>query len=128
LSCHEDLELFDDSVLGLRSASTADRIVIAVALVVGLSSMKVFGGLQGSELRGNASMMLIGLAIMGICGLPALCRIVGARAKQEMDATWHALQVFCHSPPTVPPGSRAPWSARSRYGDAGNRRAPLCGA
>jgi uncharacterized membrane protein YhdT len=126
LSSLAEQKRFKEAVYDIRWAAGFDWMLVIAGIVVGLFAMKVFAGLLGSPLRGNGSMMMMGLAIIGICAIPAALRLGKvSSAKEELDGVWHALHVFCHSPPTVPLGSRAPWSVRSRYGDAENRRGYL---
>lgn len=126
LSSGDERKRFAGAISGLRSAANSEWLVIGAGVAASLLAMKVFGSLDGSEFRGNIAVLLVGAAILGVTGLPAGVRLSRVNsAKEELDAVWHALHVFCHSPPTVPVGSRAPWSARSRFGDAENRRSYL---
>jgi len=126
LSTQEEVRRFSAAVADLRSSPTSELLVCGSGLAGSLLAMQVLSGLHGQQLRGNAGMFFVAFGIVGVTAVPAAVRLLRApSAKEELDAAWHALHAFCHSPPTVPLGSRAPWSARSRFGDAENRRSYL---
>ena len=120
------LEDYKAALFSLRKLSGDHLDVVLFALVAACASMWEFGEVRGGSLRGTYQMTMIGIVIMSIFGIPAILKMVFSRfSEQLIDAALTALHVFCESPPTVPVGSRAPWSPRSRYGDAENRRAYL---
>ena len=117
---------FLQAVGGLRGGSMARMLLVGSAVVVSIVSMKVFSDLGETPYRARTGALVIGLAITCMPMLSTvLCLKDGEPIGVALRAVWHAVQVWCHSPPTVAPGARAAWSERSRYGDAENRRAYL---
>jgi hypothetical protein len=117
---------FDKAVEWMRSEGRSEVLYGFVTLLAAIGSVMLVNALGYVCLREQTSILLVACALtsMGVITSLMQCE-AGASLKELWEATWHAIQVFCHSPPTVPLGSRAPWSARSRYGDAENRRAYL---
>ncbi len=121
-----DLKRFREAVLALRGQGRDEVAYAVFAAFAAALCMKVFHDLGYVTLRGKGVVVLcsVGIASIGIWPI-AFQRHVTVPIGELWDATWHAIHVFCHSPASVPAGARAPWSERSRYGDAANRQSYL---
>ncbi len=117
---------FERAVASVRGETWCATIYLLLAGIVAGLSMHALEELGYVVLREHAVTRWVAIGVLSI-GLATtlILRPTGASLGKLWDATWHALLVFCHAPPSVSPGSRAPWSFRSRFGDAENRRAYL---
>lgn len=120
-----DQQHFHDAVNSLRAGNKVGWLLLVTAVITGSVAMVLFGRLAGQPYRAQGEALAIGVLISGTCALALLIAWDGESLAVTWAAVWHAIQTWCHSPPTVSPGARAAWSERSRYGDAENRRAYL---
>lgn len=120
-----DSNRFQRALLGLRGQGRDEILYAIVAAVTAAVCMKLLGDLGYVKLRERGLVVACSIAIAGI-GIWTLLFLRAVGSFGELwQATWHALHVFCHSPGKAEVGARAPWSERSRYGDAENRQAYL---
>lgn len=114
------------AVKALRSGRAADWVMLGSAIVATVISMTAFGAVAETSYRTRIQSLVIGVSITGMSSIGILRCLGGGQSLWiTLSALWHAVQTWCHSPPTVARGARAAWSERSRFGDAENRRAYL---
>ena len=122
-----DAEVLDfrTALAGMRSRTSREAYVVALAAVIGIRSLNWIPT-TGVTTDIQLSPADVGAAFFTILVLPViLSRWLSRFGAREVSDSVRAIEVFVNSPPAVPSNSRAPWSPRSRYGDAENRRSYL---
>ena len=120
----EEQSRFDEAVKALSLTVThKDLLYVGTAI---LAAIVVLSPADGFWYRLGPRYLVCVAAFLALpLGVAALNLKSVAGWKRQLFCTAAAFQLWCNSPPAVRPGARVPWSPRSPFGNAENRRALL---